>query len=135
MNGNRRLSPTPRKLLWTSEYCERGHRKMATTGEAAMMRAPPAPLQFTAVSQDIVTAWTATATGLPVNHIADHWKTRRARPAIWLCVPLFLLTSACDSEIVEEARSEEHTSELQSLMRISYAVFCLTKHRLIQPLA
>src|SRR3546814_20596461 len=76
---------------------------MATTGEAAMMRAPPAPLQFTAVSQDIVTAWTATATGLPVNHIADHWKTRKARPAIWLCVPLFLLTSACDSEIVEAA--------------------------------
>src|SRR3546814_8532644 len=26
-----------------------------------------------------------------------------------------------------EARSEEHTSELQSLMRISYAVFCLNK--------
>src|SRR3546814_10117079 len=30
---------------------------------------------------------------------------------------------------VRIARSEEHTSELQSLMRISYAVFCLkTKH-------
>src|SRR3546814_3728457 len=27
----------------------------------------------------------------------------------------------------EVARSEEHTSELQSLMRISYAVFCLKK--------
>src|SRR3546814_3562622 len=27
----------------------------------------------------------------------------------------------------EEHRSEEHTSELQSLMRISYAVFCLKK--------
>src|SRR3546814_5493979 len=26
-----------------------------------------------------------------------------------------------------ESRSEEHTSELQSLMRISYAVFCLKK--------
>src|SRR3546814_3582264 len=26
-----------------------------------------------------------------------------------------------------QERSEEHTSELQSLMRISYAVFCLTK--------
>src|SRR3546814_6910199 len=26
-----------------------------------------------------------------------------------------------------KSRSEEHTSELQSLMRISYAVFCLTK--------
>src|SRR3546814_2726106 len=28
-------------------------------------------------------------------------------------------------------RSEEHTSELQSLMRISYAVFCLTKKKKI----
>src|SRR3546814_1195681 len=28
---------------------------------------------------------------------------------------------------VDDARSEEHTSELQSLMRISYAVFCLQK--------
>src|SRR3546814_15101307 len=28
-----------------------------------------------------------------------------------------------------EDRSEEHTSELQSLMRISYAVFCLKKKR------
>src|SRR3546814_10890828 len=29
------------------------------------------------------------------------------------------------------ARSEEHTSELQSLMRISYAVFCLKKKKII----
>src|SRR3546814_4836358 len=29
--------------------------------------------------------------------------------------------------LVAEQRSEEHTSELQSLMRISYAVFCLKK--------
>src|SRR3546814_6721392 len=28
---------------------------------------------------------------------------------------------------IEPSRSEEHTSELQSLMRISYAVFCLKK--------
>src|SRR3546814_4135730 len=35
--------------------------------------------------------------------------------------------------IIASQRSEEHTSELQSLMRISYAVFCLkkkNKHRL-----
>src|SRR3546814_9781677 len=30
-----------------------------------------------------------------------------------------------------EPRSEEHTSELQSLMRISYAVFCLKKKNII----
>src|SRR3546814_4838235 len=30
---------------------------------------------------------------------------------------------------LSERRSEEHTSELQSLMRISYAVFCLKKNK------
>src|SRR3546814_6362560 len=30
-------------------------------------------------------------------------------------------------KLMSEGRSEEHTSELQSLMRISYAVFCLKK--------
>src|SRR3546814_9647966 len=32
-----------------------------------------------------------------------------------------------DDVVLERRRSEEHTSELQSLMRISYAVFCLKK--------
>src|SRR3546814_996520 len=32
---------------------------------------------------------------------------------------------------IEQARSEEHPSELQSLMRISYAVFCLKKKKKI----
>src|SRR3546814_7253891 len=32
-------------------------------------------------------------------------------------------------ELAENLRSEEHTSELQSLMRISYAVFCLKKKK------
>src|SRR3546814_409303 len=48
-----------------------------------------------------------------------------------------LLSFECDNLLVLEQvalstdiiRSEEHTSELQSLMRISYAVFCLTKHK------
>src|SRR3546814_4865251 len=33
-----------------------------------------------------------------------------------------------DKNAVDERRSEEHTSELQSLMRNSYAVFCLNKN-------
>src|SRR3546814_3506661 len=40
-----------------------------------------------------------------------------------------------DAELVRrygsDPRSEEHTSELQSLMRISYAVFCLKKKKVI----
>src|SRR3546814_8439224 len=38
-----------------------------------------------------------------------------------------LLAEVLDLQLVER-RSEEHTSELQSLMRISYAVFCLKKN-------
>src|SRR3546814_13145619 len=44
--------------------------------------------------------------------------------------PSFMLLSAIvELELGGEARSEEHTSELQSLMRISYAVFCLKKKK------
>src|SRR3546814_10580997 len=45
--------------------------------------------------------------------------------ATWMIGPNH---SASSSSI----RSEEHTSELQSLMRISYAVFCLKKKKLKQ---
>src|SRR3546814_6638059 len=37
------------------------------------------------------------------------------------------MSARLPSGIVVGARSEEHTSELQSIMRISYAVFCLKK--------
>src|SRR3546814_1082951 len=46
----------------------------------------------------------------------DHRHVRRGRP---------YPRTACSRW--RNARSEEHTSELQSLMRISYAVFCLKK--------
>src|SRR3546814_8229898 len=36
---------------------------------------------------------------------------------------------AGDRKVTPAGRSEEHTSELQSLMRISYAVFCLTNKK------
>src|SRR3546814_1560532 len=39
----------------------------------------------------------------------------------------------CRKSELRHARSEEHTSELQSLMRISYAVFCLKKKTSITP--
>src|SRR3546814_2400384 len=46
------------------------------------------------------------------------------------CMPL--VDDGCRSGSAD-GRSEEHTSELQSLMRISYAVFCLKKKRLKTP--
>src|SRR3546814_2373905 len=64
-----------------------------------------------------------------------------SQPAALLVAVLILCLGACSTsaegeQTVERAdttttaptsRSEEHTSELQSLMRISYAVFCLKK--------
>src|SRR3546814_10061169 len=46
-------------------------------------------------------------------------------PATVLPVQIFLWSD----EVSKGFRSEEHTSELQSLMRISYAVFCLKKKK------
>src|SRR3546814_1331086 len=51
--------------------------------------------------------------------------------AIWCAaggIPVALLTEDGQVYFIV-GRSEEHTSELQSLMRISYAVFCLKKQR------
>src|SRR3546814_6937175 len=42
-------------------------------------------------------------------------------------LPLDYLPRALAARDTRGLRSEEHTSELQSLMRISYAVFCLNK--------
>src|SRR3546814_5262863 len=57
-------------------------------------------------------------------------RTRQAPPVI----DTFLAATAIDHDLFlvtrnvkDTRRSEEHTSELQSLMRTSYAVFCLNK--------
>src|SRR3546814_2464991 len=55
---------------------------------------------------------------ISVNGAAAH----RAQPGDLVIICAY---GACD----EAERSEEHTSELQSLMRISYAVFCLKKKK------
>src|SRR3546814_6830705 len=50
-----------------------------------------------------------------------------ARPVATQCLPD--LRDEHQRDALRSVRSEEHTSELQSLMRISYAVFCLKKKK------
>src|SRR3546814_8904013 len=49
-----------------------------------------------------------------------YWLTVHFLPVMWMRLARF-------SGLGTRDRSEEHASELQSLMRISYAVFCLKK--------
>src|SRR3546814_2231645 len=57
----------------------------------------------------------------------------RASPASWSNASLrcraMQAGRSCCAGCWQSARSEEHASELQSLMRISYAVFCLKKKK------
>src|SRR3546814_2694104 len=57
--------------------------------------------------------------GPVANTVLERRKTRILRQ--------MLLFDGVEEAHPQGARSEEHTSELQSLMRISYAVFCLKK--------
>src|SRR3546814_3908884 len=69
--------------------------------------------------------------------IEDLLETRDDAPIIRMINALFTQAArdgASDIHIEPfetHSRSEEHTSELQSLMRISYAVFCLKKNKTI----
>src|SRR3546814_3221606 len=64
-----------------------------------------------------------TVTGIGGGTIRD--LVLDAHPVLWVERPQYLGVCILVSIAV---RSDEHTSELQSLMRISYTVFCLTKN-------
>src|SRR3546814_2651046 len=91
-----------------------------------------------AALQDEQTALQAEGDAFAIEASALRHKVEAAsqaeRVASTQAAELRRLVSQLESQLVELAkqrdtalRSEEHTSELQSLMRISYAVFCLKK--------
>src|SRR3546814_2450146 len=59
----------------------------------------------------------------------EHALSPEWTPASSICWSTPATTTSVPSAIASTSRSEEHTSELQSLMRISYAVFCLKKKK------
>src|SRR3546814_2152764 len=70
--------------------------------------------------------------------LARHWRARPRTPGALRRAGHPVDQTSCSSKALSTARvrsrtpslrSEEHTSELQSLMRTSYAVFCLNKKK------
>src|SRR3546814_4899601 len=75
--------------------------------------------------------WNLAVTSVPApGQARDYVEKALQGQADGLMLP-FAVREAGSGEIVGSTRyrSEEHTSELQSLMRISYAVFCLKKKK------
>src|SRR3546814_2593026 len=66
-----------------------------------------------------------------ISHLSRQGSATEARPPMILSLKAHLLFRLKKVSYITICvnRSEEHTSELQSLMRISYAVFCLKKKK------
>src|SRR3546814_21131850 len=62
----------------------------------------------------------------PSRHAAAYWREQSKEGNE---VDGRIINTSSPSGLYGNVRSEEHTSELQSLMRISYAVFCLKKKK------
>src|SRR3546814_9575246 len=64
-----------------------------------------------------------------IRRMRAHGNFVESAPFVVLLVGVIELAGKGQPWLAYVARSEEHTSELQSLMRISYAVFCLKKKK------
>src|SRR3546814_8394247 len=74
----------------------------------------------------ILTLWNSTSA------LTESSRPTAASPRILICWRIFITSTSERRSAASAAisvRSEEHTSELQSLMRVSYAVFCLKKKK------
>src|SRR3546814_9718673 len=119
---------------WSSDVCSSdlmGREKMRRL--TALLLAAGLPFAVTAqgaASEATRAAQAELAKRLPLDDPRDEANATRGKIAE---IPDGLIQTA-DGRIIWErrpyARSEEHTSELQSLMRISYAVFCLKKKKI-----
>src|SRR3546814_5511267 len=101
-----------------------------------MLRRPPRSTRtdtlfpYTTLLRSLVISGTASMGSFDALQTPHTISNRVIRPTIAL---FFILNFMIESNTfvlinASHLRSEEHTSELQSLMRISYAVFCLKKH-------
>src|SRR3546814_10434194 len=97
-----------------------------------MIRRPPRSTRTDTLFPYTTLFRSATVTVLPVTSTSCDAATRYRHPKTSPCSPIMPHHIAADHRLernLMEDRSEEHTSELQSLMRISYAVFCLKKKK------
>src|SRR3546814_6643768 len=108
---------------WSSEVCSSdlpATARKAWAKSAIRSSASSQPMEMRTILSPIASAFFRSA-GTDRCVIAAGWLASVSVP------PRLTASFAIFSASRKAKRSEEHTSELQSLMRISYAVFCLKK--------
>src|SRR3546814_1405204 len=107
---------------WSSDVCSSDlrafRRSRRCTTPAARARRHPRWVTSTTTSSSR-SSWSPTRWSIR--------STAKSSPSNRQPLPRFHQDAAHHGHRNQSSRSEEHTSELQSLMRISYAVFCLKK--------
>src|SRR3546814_4004783 len=119
---------------WSSDVC--------SSDLSAAIPSSPTPVRRVRPLQAIsVQRWCVLSARNIIRSLSGTLPDRRGVAAIELAFTLPVLTFlslgafdvarmlSAQIDYQQAARSEEHTSELQSLMRISYAVFCLKKKK------
>src|SRR3546814_3765915 len=110
---------------WSSDVCSSDLPSLSQASvhdERSWREGLPVRLFDRTVSRALAASILSFTTGLvSASAVVSHTDPHQAP-----CAPIAIAAAIC-------RRSEEHTSELQSLMRISYAVFCLKKKNITHP--
>src|SRR3546814_3557606 len=112
-------------------------RREADVGRSAMVAAKRIQAMRGALEQQLMRAPTTAEMAVAFDMSAEDYFALERNATHGRSTSLDELTDigaflATDEDAGAHERSEEHTSELQSLMRISYAVFCLKKKNTTQ---
>src|SRR3546814_3392077 len=111
---------------WSSDVCSSD-----LSGSSETVRFADAVVGGMDYKGDLIVAGSGFATGVALSGATDAVSVDFAGAALSVTSTGANATGITTQDgtdvTITTARSEEHTSELQSLMRISYAVFCLTK--------
>src|SRR3546814_10022503 len=109
---------------------------LAAAGDLMQARGTRFAVGSSGVTRALVMAWQASGVIAPPAALERAAEVDRMLVVSGSCSPVTAAQIACGladgyvgirADVPALMRSEEHTSELQSLMRISYAVFCLKK--------
>src|SRR3546814_4779091 len=121
------LGKTAGSLFWMARYLERSENnaRLIDAGfRIALTRSATAPAEWKSVLETagVADAYMASNADFTSAHVVDFLLRDPANPSSIVSI----VKQARDNA---RTRSEEHTSELQSLMRISHTVFCLNKKK------